>query len=66
MKIVWNNPRPNRTLDRPLVWEVSRRNGTSRTMPAHQIQPAAGQRLDHRVKEDFDDLETLFSSGFCF
>ena len=65
MKIVWNNPSPNRTFDRPLVWEVSRRNGTSRSIPAHEIQPTAGRKLKHGVKEDFNDLETLFSSGFC-
>ena len=66
MKIVWSNPSPNRTVDRPLVWEVSRRNGTSWSIPAHEIQPIAGHKPDHGAKEDFDDLRTLFSSGFCF
>jgi hypothetical protein len=66
MKIVWNNPSPNRTVDRPLVWEVFRRNGTSRSIPAHEIRPIASHKLDHGVKEDFNDLQILFSSGFCF
>ena len=46
MKLVWNNPSPNRTVDRPTVWEVFRRDGTSRTIPAHQTRAIADRKLE--------------------
>jgi hypothetical protein len=66
MELVWNNPSPNRTVYRPSVWEVIRRNGTSRVIPAHEIQAIADRKLDHRAKEVFNDLQTLFSLYSCF
>jgi len=65
MELVWSNPSPNRTVDRPTVWEVFRRNGTSRVIPACEIQAMADRKPDHGVKAVFHDLQTLFSP-FCF
>jgi hypothetical protein len=66
MELVWNNPSPNRTVDRPTVWEVFRRDGTSRAILAHDTRAIADRTLELRIKEEFNDLQTLFSSGFCF
>jgi len=65
MELVWSNPSPNRTVDGPTVWEVFRKNGTSRVIPAYEIQPMADRKSDHGVKEVLHDLQTLFSP-FCF
>jgi hypothetical protein len=66
MELVWNNPSPNRTVYRPPVWEVIRRNGTSKVIPTHEIQAIAVRKLNHRVKEACNDSQALFSPYFCF
>jgi hypothetical protein len=66
MELIWNNPSPNQTVYRPAVWEVIRRNGTSRVIPAHEIQAIAERKRNHGVKEVSSDLQTLFSPYVCF
>ena len=66
MELVWNNRSPNRTVYRPAVWEVIRRNGTSRVIPVHEIQSIADRKLDHGVKEVFNDSQALLAPYFCF
>lgn len=64
MDLVWNNPRPNRTVDRPLGWEIVRRNGTRRVLPDPGIQ-AISDCKDHGVKDAGAPVATGVL-GFCF
>ena len=66
MELVWNNPNPNRTIYRPPVWELIRRNGTSRLILAHQIQAVADRTPDPGVKEVFNDSQTVLAPYFYF
>ncbi len=66
MKLVWNNRRPNRTVYRPSVWEVIGTNGTTRVISAHEIQAIAARRLDHGVKDGFNDSQALTAPYVCF
>jgi hypothetical protein len=66
MELVWNNPSPNRTVYRPPGWEVIRRNGTRKVIPAHEIRTIAVRKLNHRVKEVCNDSQAFLSPYFCF
>ena len=66
MELVWNNPNPKRTIYRPPVWELIRRNGTSRLILARQIQAIANRKLDPGVKEVCNDSQTALATYFCF
>ena len=61
MELVWNNLSPNRTVYRPLEWEVILRNGISKVIPAPEIR----HKLNYGVKEVSNDWQALFSP-FCF
>jgi len=64
MEIVWNNPNPSRTLDRPLIWEVLARDGTPRVISAAEIQTMVHSNL--LLKEVRKGSHSLLLLGFCF
>jgi hypothetical protein len=66
MELVWNNRSPNRTVYRPSVWEVIGTNGTTRVISAHEIQAIAARRLDHGMKEAFNDSQAWPAPYSCF
>lgn len=66
MELVRNNSNPNRTIYRPPLWEVIRRNRTTRIIPAHEIQAIADRKLDHRVKEGFNNSQSVLVPYICF
>jgi len=59
VELVWNNPKPNRTIDRPAVWEVTRRNGTTTFINTHTVQAVADRDRD-------DGEEEIFNDYLCF
>lgn len=66
MELVWNNPSPNRTAHRPLVWELLRRNGTSRVISDNEVQAMADRKLVHGANEALTEVQTAFAAYFCF
>ena len=66
MELIWNNPSPNRTADRPLEWEVISRNGTSTVIRADEIQAVRDRKVNRAVKEAVNDVQTVLSAYFCF
>ena len=66
MELAWNNPSPNRTVNRPSAWQVIRRDGTSRVIATHEMQATAGHNLEHGVKEVFNDFQIWVSPHLCF
>ena len=66
MELVWNNSHPNRTIYRPGAWELVHGNRTSRIIPAEEIQAIADRKLDHRVKEGFNNSQSLLVPYICF
>jgi hypothetical protein len=66
MELVWDNPSPNRTLDRPAIWEVVARDGTTSVISVDEIQAFADRKTSHGVNEIVSGLESLASLYFCF
>ena len=66
MEVVWNNPRPNRTLHRASLWEVVARDGTTMVISADEVQAMAGRRMGEKLDSDANGLENAFSLYFCF
>lgn len=66
MELVWYNPSPHRTMNRPSTWELIGRDGTIREISAHQIPAMAERKRDHQEKQQFDDLQIVLPAFFCF
>lgn len=66
MELLWNNRSPNHTVYRPSVWEVIGTNGTTRVISAHEIQAIAARRLDHGMKEAFNDSQARPGALYLF
>jgi len=66
MEVVWNNPRPNRTLHRASLWEVVARDGTTMVISSDEVQAIADRKMAHGVKDVTNGSESLLSLYFCF
>lgn len=66
MDLVWNNPNPDRTANRPPAWEVVARDGTMRVISADEVRAEAGRKIAHDVKDVANASESLLSLSFCF
>jgi len=66
MELVWNNPNPDRTANRPPACEVVARDGTRRVVSADEVQAMADGEIAHDVKDVANASESLLSLYFCF
>jgi len=66
MELVWNNPSPDRTVDRPAAWEVIGRDGTKRVFSTDEVQAIADRKIAHRANDATHGMESLVSLYFCF
>ena len=64
MELVWDNPNPNRTVERPSVWEVVRRNGSSKIVSVGEIQRISARKL--AARDALRELQTPLAVFLCF
>jgi hypothetical protein len=63
MVIVWDNPNPNRTVNRPDVWEVIHKDGSTRIVASSEI--ASIRKPENGLKKS-DAAAAASAIGFCF
>jgi hypothetical protein len=66
MELLWNNPNPNRTLHRPPVWQVIRRDGTRRSISDHEVQAIAEREVDPSANDALSPLQARVPLFYCF